>query len=159
MVSGNPKTQMGVPCIFLLHACETGFAGCLSDLLFSVFWLGSDTGTSEGGGRVWLVFFPLGPNPRLDGSGYLHISKMTHPALSLSGHARSPCPFSPGRHGGFQLSAALPSFVASLGPACAFVNTPLNAFSLVASLEYKLYPLLESELLGFELIAQVIGSH
>lgn len=145
MVSGNPKTQTGVPCIYLLHACETGFAGCLSDLLFSVFWLGSDTGQSEGGGRVWLVFFPLGPNLGPVGSGYIHISEMTQPAFSLSGHARSPCPFSSGRRGGFQLSAALPSFVASLGPACAFVNTPLNAFSPVASLDYKLYPLLESD--------------
>lgn len=92
------------------------------------------------------MLFPLGPNPGSAGSGYIHISKMTHPALSLSGHARSPCPFSSGRHGGFQLSAALPSFVASLGPACGFVNTPLNAFSLVASLEHKLYPSLESDL-------------
>ena len=93
MVSGNPKTQMGVPSIYLLRACETGFAGCLSDLLFSVFWLGSDTGQSEGGGRVWLVFFPLGPNLGPVGSGYIHISEMTQPAFSLSGHARSPYPF------------------------------------------------------------------
>ena len=64
------------------------------------------------------MFFPLGPNPGPVGSGYVHISKMTYPTFSLSGHARSPCSFSSGRRGGFQLLAALPHLVASLGPAC-----------------------------------------
>lgn len=79
-------------------------------------------------------------------NGYVPISKITALALSVSGHARSPCPFSSGKRSRFQVSAASPSSVVSSGPACTFVNTPLIAFSPVASFECKLYPLLGPDL-------------